>query len=130
MLNPRGIQLFKPRELSIILIDRCGHGSLFRHDGHGYFREWANTLCETFTNLDSLGFQYCEDVWCGALSEDHRTGFLTMVQKEYWNSLAPKMLRKIDDQHDPDSLQHRRIMPAGRDDEADALHFQESQKSQ
>lgn len=69
---------------------------------------WLHKLSK-FKNLETLGVEYCCIDW----SEFHMDGE-SQTEEELWQFLAPRVLKKEDDDHSPCALQKRRIWGGSR----------------
>ena len=84
---------------------------------------WAWEICRSINDLDALGITYRDfHPIDEALSRniifsdedyvdklDQHSQHCSGIERAYWEFLAPRMLKRLDDRHDPDSLQHRNI---------------------
>ena len=95
------------RDLSIILDDRTGDFDVNQ--------QWVQSLIESVNNLDALGIAY-HGFFLNGMPNDWDEYDLTkynlhcsQMEKSFWNYMAPRMLRRTNDQHHPDTLEHRNI---------------------
>ena len=68
----------------------------------GYEMNWIHRLPESVTDLEAFDIVYYG-------SPENADGDVRKVETGLWNFLAPRMLRRIGDRHDPYTLQDRRI---------------------
>lgn len=69
--------------------------------------KWIPTLYGNINNLNKLGIHYTCSICSSLQLADINAR--NQVEDELWNILAPKMLKRLGDEHDGAALQHRRI---------------------
>ena len=114
------------RRLSIILDDQDADfaGMVYDQPIQDWW-DWIHILCKNITELDLLGIRYngwmdqrlLDDdstendnddvVYVDTVREEKK--FVMKANKYFWDFLAPRMLKRIGDAHDPESLSDRRI---------------------